>query len=150
MRFMLGFTQAFSVIYGPVWVNEFSPRDSNTKWMAILHSFAVIGVMIGYIFGAITVNALKDYLSWRFAFMLQGWFMILIGIFFLFCDNNALDIFTRIQQRPKSFSNAHRDNLPIASGDNTPSQSRSALPEGGRTSNLNEHRKSIRMDTISL
>ncbi len=26
MRFMLGFTQAFCVIYGPVWVNEFSPR----------------------------------------------------------------------------------------------------------------------------
>lgn len=70
MRFMLGFTQAFSVIYGPVWVNEFSPRDSNTKWMAVLHSFVIIGVMTGYIFGAITVNYFMEYLSWRFAFML--------------------------------------------------------------------------------
>ena len=51
MRFMLGFTQAFCVIYGPVCVNEFSPRESNTKWMAILHSFVVIGVMIGYKIG---------------------------------------------------------------------------------------------------
>lgn len=111
MRFMLGYTQAFCVIYGPVWVNEFSPRDSNTKWMAILHSFVVIGVMIGYIFGAIIVNVFSEYLGWRFAFMLQGWFMIVIGICFMFCDPNSIDIFARIKkdQRPKSFSDAHRD-----------------------------------------
>ena len=70
MRFMLGFTQAFCVIYGPVWINEFSPKKSNTKWMAILHSFAIIGVMSGYIVGALVVSLLEKYLSWRFAFML--------------------------------------------------------------------------------
>ena len=93
MRFILGFTQAFCVIYGPVWVNEFSPRESNTKWMAILHSFAVIGVMTGYILGAITVTLFEKYLSWRFAFMLQGVFMILIGSSFICTDNKSLDIF---------------------------------------------------------
>ena len=93
MRFMLGFTQAFCVIYGPVWVNEFSPKESNTKWMAILHSFVVIGVMVGYIFGAIAVSLLEKILNWRFAFMLQGWFMIAIGICFLFTKNENIDIF---------------------------------------------------------
>ena len=106
MRFMLGFTQAFCVIYGPVWVNEFSPKKSNTKWMAILHSFVVIGIMVGYIFGAITVNLFSKFLSWRFAFMLQGWFMILIGICFLFCDNRALDIFERYKDLGRSKSNS--------------------------------------------
>jgi hypothetical protein len=38
--------------------------------MAILHSFVVIGVMVGYIFGAITVSILEAYIGWRFAFML--------------------------------------------------------------------------------
>ena len=56
MRIMCGFTQAFCVIYAPVWVNEFSPRGSNARWMAFLHSFAVIGVIVGYIFGAIIVD----------------------------------------------------------------------------------------------
>lgn len=98
MRFMLGFTQAFCVIYGPVWVNEFSPRESNTKWMAILHSFVVIGVMAGYIMGAITITVFESYLTWRFAFMLQGWFMILIGLAFIFTDNSCLDIFSVINQ----------------------------------------------------
>lgn len=85
MRFMMGFTQAFCVIYGPVWVNEFSPRGSNAKWMAFLHSFSVIGVIVGYIVGSVIVaySDKTDVTGWRFAFMLQGWFMILIGFFFL-------------------------------------------------------------------
>jgi MFS family permease len=90
---MLGFTQAFCVIYGPVWINEFSPRESNTKWMAILHSFVVIGVMTGYIVGAITITLFEKFIGWRFAFMLQGWFMIAIGIGFLGTSNHHLDIF---------------------------------------------------------
>lgn len=125
MRFMLGFTQAFCVIYGPVWVNEFSPRESNTKWMAILHSFVVIGVMAGYIIGAITVTAFEKYLGWRFAFMLQGWFMILIGIGFIFTDNKCLDIFSNFKEseknpasrentRGKSFSDAANHLHPIS------------------------------------
>ena len=97
MRFMLGFTQAFCVIYGPVWVNEFSPKESNTKWMAILHSFVVIGVMTGYIMGAITITLFEKYIGWRFAFMIQGWFMIVIGFGFLSTDNIHLDIFGLIK-----------------------------------------------------
>ena len=86
--------------------------------MAILHSFVVIGVMFGYIFGAITVTVFEKFLSWRFAFMLQGWFMIFIGIGFIMTDNKSLDIFgyskesggnashTREVTRPKSYSDA--------------------------------------------
>ena len=78
--------------------------------MAILHSFVVIGVMAGYILGAVTVTVFEKYLSWRFAFMLQGWFMIIIGICFIFSDNEALDIFKVIRvQRPKSMSDAQRE-----------------------------------------
>lgn len=117
MRFMLGFTQAFCVIYGPVWVNEFSPRENNTKWMAILHSFVVIGVMAGYIIGAITITLFEGLLSWRYAFMLQGWFMILIGIGFILTENKQLDIFALFKEsgatgsaggasKPKNFSDA--------------------------------------------
>lgn len=114
------------MIYGPVWVNEFSPRESNTKWMAILHSFVVIGVMSGYIIGAITVTLFEKYLGWRFAFMLQGWFMILIGIGFICTDNKCLDIFAHMREskennpvsrentRGKSFSDATPHLHPIS------------------------------------
>ena len=61
--------------------------------MAILHSFVVIGVMTGYIVGAITITLFEKFIGWRFAFMLQGWFMIAIGIGFLGTSNQHLDIF---------------------------------------------------------
>jgi hypothetical protein len=65
--------------------------------MAFLHSFAVIGIIVGYIVGAITVNNLGKYLTWRFAFMIQGWFMILIGFGFLITDNSAVDTFLKLK-----------------------------------------------------
>jgi len=36
--------------------------------MAFLHSFAVIGVIVGYICGAVIVTYLHSYVGWRFAF----------------------------------------------------------------------------------
>lgn len=39
----MGATQAFCVIYAPVWVNEFSPKEKSTTWMGILHAFVPIG-----------------------------------------------------------------------------------------------------------
>jgi MFS family permease len=156
MRFMLGFTQAFCVIYGPVWVNEFSPRNSNTKWMAILHSFVVIGIMIGYIMGALTVTVLNEYLDWRFAFMIQGWFMILIGICFLFSSNSVLDIFALIKSgRGKSYSDAHRGAAISNHSDDTPhnvnvNKEKSVHENRSSIGHAVDHRHSVRMDTISL
>ena len=66
--------------------------------MAFLHSFAVIGVILGYIFGSIAVNALDKYLSWRYAFMIQGWFMILVGFGFLCTNNRSIDIFLLLKE----------------------------------------------------
>jgi Sugar (and other) transporter. len=43
-RIMMGVTQAFCVIYAPVWVNEFSPANKNATWMGILHAFVLLGI----------------------------------------------------------------------------------------------------------
>ena len=153
------------MIYGPVWVNEFSPRESNTKWMAILHSFVVIGVMSGYIVGAIAVNVLDKLISWRFAFTLQGYFMILIGICFIFSDNAALDIFDKIKKINEKIAN---NNIPpfefqkeveressavhgVMAGNETPIDLASKMDKFERISNLQiDHRRSLRMDTLSI
>ena len=70
--------------------------------MAILHSFVVIGVMTGYIVGAITITLFEKYIGWRFAFMLQGWFMIFIGFAFLGTENHHLDIFGLMKSQPNA------------------------------------------------
>ena len=33
-RFILGWTQAYCVIYAPVWINTFAPRESSTRWLS--------------------------------------------------------------------------------------------------------------------
>ena len=118
--------------------------------MAILHSFVVIGIMVGYIFGAVTVTLLGRFLSWRFAFMIQGWFMIAIGVCFFFSDNKALDIFLNMKQevRPKSNSDFHRD--PSSSDDNHSQNNQARSNLDGRSSMNPEQKKSVRIDAISL
>lgn len=42
-RFFMGVTEAFIVIYAPVWVNNYSPPELSTTWMGILHAFTALG-----------------------------------------------------------------------------------------------------------
>ena len=67
--------------------------------MAFLHSFAIIGVIVGYISGAVIVTYLKEFVQWQFAFQIQSYFMIGVGLGFLFSDNSAVDIFQLIKSR---------------------------------------------------
>jgi len=65
IRFVLGFTQAFVVIHGPVWVNEFSPEESSSRWLAMLHGAVVVGILGGYLITAIFENYFSGYCDWR-------------------------------------------------------------------------------------
>ena len=82
MRFMMGVTEAFIVIYGPVWVNNYSPLEHSAKWMGILHSCTALGVVLGYLVAGIIINFFKGFLSWRFAIQIQGIVEIFFAIFF--------------------------------------------------------------------
>ena len=86
MRFFMGATGAFIFIYGPVWVNNFSPPEHSTTWMGILHSCSIFGVFLGYLVTAIILNFLHKFLSWRVAIQIQGIVEIFLA-FFLFKEN---------------------------------------------------------------
>ena len=65
-RIGMGFTQAFCVIYGPVWVNEFSPGRLTTQWMGILQAAVPLGIMLGYAIAGAFINFLEVYsFTWR-------------------------------------------------------------------------------------
>ena len=81
-RFMMGVTEAFIVIYGPVWVNNYSPSNHSAKWMGILHSCTALGVVLGYLIAGLIINFLNGFLSWRFAIQIQGIVEIFFSIFF--------------------------------------------------------------------
>lgn len=91
-RIGMGFTQAFSVIYGPVWINEFSPPQSTTRWMGLLQAAVPLGIMIGYSISGTIINFLEDYVSWRFSIQLQAFLELPVIIGFAFVDHAEVDI----------------------------------------------------------
>ena len=92
MRFMMGVTEAFIVIYGPVWVNNYSPSNHSAKWMGILHSCTALGVVLGYLIAGLIINFLNGFLSWRFAIQTQGIFEIFFSIFFYLKKDEHINI----------------------------------------------------------
>ncbi|CAI2362379.1 unnamed protein product [Moneuplotes crassus] len=92
MRFLLGITQAFVVIHAPVWCNEYSPLKAASRWLAMLHSAVVIGIISGYIITSITVNYLSSYLSWRFPIYIQAAGQFLCAFLFLFVKKEYIEI----------------------------------------------------------
>jgi MFS family permease len=91
-RIGMGFTQAFCVIYGPVWINEFSPPQSTTRWMGLLQAAVPLGIMLGYTVSGTIINFFSDYISWRFSIQLQAFLELPIIICLAFADHSEIDI----------------------------------------------------------
>jgi len=90
-RFGCGLTQAAFVIYAPVWIDEFAPRDSVTTWMAVLQASIAIGVMVGYGGGAV----FQGPENWRVAFIIQVVSLATFVIVFGALDRSWIDLPTR-------------------------------------------------------
>ena len=95
MRFMMGATEAFIVIYAPVWVNNYAPYENSTTWMGILHSCTALGVILGYVIASIINNFFNDILTWRFAIQIQGFVEILFSLFFWFERDDYINVDVR-------------------------------------------------------
>ena len=86
------------VIYAPVWINEFSPAEANTRWMAGFHSACIIGIISGYLTAQIIVNYFSHLVSWRLAIKIQAVFQLLLSIVTVFVDNKNIDCKEKYQQ----------------------------------------------------
>jgi cyanate permease len=91
-RFFMGVTESFVVIYGPVWVNNYSPKDKGTTWLGILHATTIFGMIGGYIVSGIVINFLYEYFNWRLAIQIQGIFLIPIAILLFLEDDSYISI----------------------------------------------------------
>ena len=71
-RFFMGMSQAFLAIYGPVWVNNFSPKNKSATWMGLMHSCSLFGLIFGYIIASFIINFLGNWINWRFSIQIQA------------------------------------------------------------------------------
>ena len=145
MRFAMGITEAFIVVYGPVWVNNYSPMEHSATWMGILHSCSVIGVFLGYLIASVINNFFKNYLSWRFAMQIQGFAEVFFSLFFWFEKDEYINVDIRktipiseIEMENKNI-NVER-NLSGSPVFNSPS----------RINRANSRKKDPRIDTVEI
>ena len=71
-RIGMGFSQAFCVIYAPVWTNCFSPSHKSTRWMGLLQCAVPLGVVLGYAVASVFNELGLSFLDWRAAILLQA------------------------------------------------------------------------------
>lgn len=91
-RFFMGFTQAFWVIYGPVWTNTFSPKERSTTWLGLLQGFSPLGIIFGYFVTGLIINFWTVSYSWRLSIIIQGILEILPLIYIQSKNNVDIDI----------------------------------------------------------
>lgn len=94
-RIGMGLTQAFSVIYAPVWINEFSPKQKESLWMGFLQSSVPVGVILGYLSAGLL--SIFNIFSWRFAIQLQSIFELPLIVWFAHINPEEIDIIDQTQ-----------------------------------------------------
>ena len=155
MRFLMGATEAFIVIYGPVWVNNYSPLEYSTTWMGILHSCIVLGVVTGYVTASIIINFFGKYFTWRFAIQIQGFAEIFFALFFWFENDEYINVDVRktisineIELENKNNINTNNYNNNKVNNNNNftiPHGSNASFP---RNSRMSKRKLNPRIDSI--
>ena len=148
MRFLMGATEAFIVIYGPVWVNNFSPLEYSTTWMGILHSCTVLGVVTGYVSASIIINFFSNIFTWRFSIQIQGFADILFALFFWFENDDFIKVDVRKTISANEMELENRN-----SNVNNNNQFNTTVPRGTISSNplnsrMRNRRYNPRIDSI--
>ena len=148
MRFLMGATEAFIVIYGPVWVNNFSPLEYSTTWMGILHSCTVLGVVTGYVSASIIINFFYNIFTWRFSIQIQGFADILFALFFWFENDDFIKVDVRKTISANEMELENRN-----SNVNNNNQFNTTVPRGTISSNplnsrMRNRRYNPRIDSI--
>ncbi|KAF8820549.1 transporter, major facilitator family protein [Cardiosporidium cionae] len=77
-RFFSGACQALPIVYIPVWIDDFAPKESLTKWMSYSQLASISGSVGGYLLGGLfshwhySPSVLAQFsTSWRTVFILQ-------------------------------------------------------------------------------
>lgn len=91
-RLIMGFTQAFAVIYAPVWINEYSPKSQSTIWLGILQVAVPVGIAFGYLVASLFIYYS---INWRYSIIIQGLMEIPLILSLSLVDPMTLDILHR-------------------------------------------------------
>lgn len=83
-RGLIGFSQAFPIIYFPLWCDEHAPAGRKTSWLSYVQGGVVVGILAGYAVATITFLIPSGSCGliecWRVPFLLQVLFTLPLGV----------------------------------------------------------------------
>eukprot|EP00796_Vickermania_ingenoplastis_P010189 gene10189-7137_t len=88
-RFFIGLTLAFIVVYTPVWVDEFAPKERQSMWQAFQNAGVPLGIMFGYILGAFFPTYTS--LGWDWSFYIKGVLMVPTVLYLTRVDRRTIN-----------------------------------------------------------
>ncbi|KAF5221223.1 hypothetical protein ECC02_005791 [Trypanosoma cruzi] len=88
-RFLIGITLSFVIVYTPVWVDIFAPRDRQSVWMASHNAGVPLGIMLGYTCGAFLPSYTN--INWEWAFYIKCIFTIPAMAYLMRVDSFSID-----------------------------------------------------------
>eukprot|EP01134_Creolimax_fragrantissima_P001562 CFRG1562T1 len=91
-RFLVGMSQAVLVVYTPIWVDEFAPPESCTKWMSLMQAGVPLGVMQGYLVSGLLTAYYPD-IDPRYPFRIQVMLLVPIVMLLVLVPKEYLEIF---------------------------------------------------------
>lgn len=97
-RFFIGLSLAFTVVYTPVWVDAFAPKEHQSIWMASHNAGVPLGIMLGYFLGAFFPSYTP--FSWEWAFYIKCVLMIPTMVCIARVDTRSLNAQMRNERKP--------------------------------------------------
>ena len=71
-RMAVGVGEASFVALASPFIDDYAPRDSKTRWLAIFYASIPVGYALGFLYG----GTVAVYVGWRMAFILQALMMV--------------------------------------------------------------------------
>lgn len=95
-RFAVGVSQAFAVIYFPVWVDSKANPASKTWQMSLMQIGVPLGIVLGYLIGGLITSMIDtDHMAvagWRWPFLLQGALLVPLGLVLASVPSSMLEV----------------------------------------------------------
>eukprot|EP00615_Pteridomonas_danica_P012260 CAMPEP_0114340450 /NCGR_PEP_ID=MMETSP0101-20121206/8383_1 /TAXON_ID=38822 ORGANISM="Pteridomonas danica, Strain PT" /NCGR_SAMPLE_ID=MMETSP0101 /ASSEMBLY_ACC=CAM_ASM_000211 /LENGTH=580 /DNA_ID=CAMNT_0001473713 /DNA_START=142 /DNA_END=1885 /DNA_ORIENTATION=+ len=93
-RALGGLFWGFAAVHYPSWINKHG-GENGTVWLGLFNSCLLIGILIGYIVGAIADAT--NFITWRHLYGFEAVLMLITGISYLFISPELIQVLPRVR-----------------------------------------------------
>jgi len=105
-RFFIGFTQAFFIIYAPVWIDKMSTPKRKTLWMALFQAAVPFGIAVGYYMSSVFTTRIET--DWYHSMWIQVIVIFCLSFLFFLIPPSLVEV-THHDENQTEMKGEYRD-----------------------------------------